>query len=379
MGYRTRDQLLDDVDDLEDCLDRKDRELELVKQHEDQLSDQLHAANEEIDRLNRDLDQVKKERDIARKHEQTTRTRVDSVSMSMTMLNDRIKELIDEYHTTRKYLSKSLDQISILKRQLVKSKQNYNQKWFDDKTSTGDLIVLSINTLQDMVDSDLKKVKTTIKHNDDDYAIVNFDSSSLDDLSDESSDFHAGSVASQASYVPALQHSESVISDSDFCLDLSELMADTESSSLSVSSEEDETGTDNSLILSDTVSSLTEGPSVVNSTSYADTLATDLLDQDIYLQDKLPKKSGNQDEKIHAKLPDGTQIAFKDHYMDHAFTKDEVQELLHGRPIKINVTTKKKEKYQVPSKLARQSFVGLDEKKITYWGFEPNWKEATRI
>lgn len=282
MSYRTRDQLLDDVDDLEDCLDRKDRELELVKQHEDQLSDQLHAANEEIDRLNRDLDQVKKERDIARKHEQTTKTQFDSVSMSMTMLNDRIKDLIDEYHTIRNYLSKSLDRISILKKQLVKSKQNYNQKWFDDKTSTGDLIVLSINTLQDMVDSDLKKVKTTIKHNDDDYAIVNFDSSSLDDLSDESSDFHAGSVASQASDVPALQHSESVISDSDFCLDLSELMADTECASLSVSSEEDETGTDNSLILSDTVSSLTEGPSVVNSTSCADTLATELLDQDIY-------------------------------------------------------------------------------------------------
>ena len=294
MGYRTRDQLLDDVDDLEDCLDRKDRELELVKQHEDQLSDQLHAANEEIDRLNRDLDQVKKERDIARKHEQTTKTQFDSVSMSMTMLNDRIKDLIDEYHTIRNYLSKSLDRISILKKQLVKSKQNYNQKWFDDKTSTGDLIVLSINTLQDMVDSDLNKVKTTIKHNDDDYAIVNFDSSSLDDLSDESSDFHAGSVASQASDVPALQHSESVICDSDFCLDLSELMADTECASLSVSSEEDETGTDNSLILSDTVSSLTDGSSVVNSTSDTDTLVTGLLDQDTYLQDKLPKKSGNQ-------------------------------------------------------------------------------------
>lgn len=294
MGYRTRDQLLDDVDDLEDCLDRKDLELELVKQHEDQLSDQLHAANEEIDRLNRDLDQVKKERDIARKHEQATKTRVDSVYMSMTMLNDRIKDLIDEYHTIRNYLSKSLDRISILKKQLVKSKQNYNQKWFNDKTSTGDLIVLSINTLQDMVDSDLKKVKTTIKHNDDDYAIVNFDSSSLDDLSDESSDFHAGSVASQASDVPALQRSESVISDSDFCLDLSELMADTECASLSVSSEEDETGTDNSLILSDTVSSLTDGPSVVNSTSDTDTLVTGLLDQDTYLQDKLPKKSGNQ-------------------------------------------------------------------------------------
>lgn len=294
MSYRTRDQLLDDVDDLEDCLDRKDRELELVKQHEDQLSDQLHAANEEIDRLNRDLDQVKKERDIARKHEQTTKTQFDSVSMSMTMLNDRIKDLIDEYHTIRNYLSKSLDRISILKKQLVKSKQNYNQKWFDDKTSTGDLIVLSINTLQDMVDSDLNKVKTTIKHNDDDYAIVNFDSSSLDDLSDESSDFHAGSVASQVSDVPALQHSESVISDSDFCLDLSELMADTECASLSVSSEEDETGTDNSLILSDTVSSLTDGSSVVNSTSDTDTLVTGLLDQDTYLQDKLPKKSGNQ-------------------------------------------------------------------------------------
>ena len=294
MSYRTRDQLLDDVDDLEDCLDRKDRELELVKQHEDQLSDQLHAANEEIDRLNRDLDQVKKERDIARKHEQTTKTQFDSVSMSMTMLNDRIKDLIDEYHTIRNYLSKSLDRISILKKQLVKSKQNYNQKWFDDKTSTGDSIVLSINTLQDMVDSDLNKVKTTIKHNDDDYAIVNFDSSSLDDLSDESSDFHAGSVASQASDVPALQHSESVISDSDFCLDLSELMADTECASLSVSSEEDETGTDNSLILSDTVSSLTDGSSVVNSTSDTDTLVTGLLDQDTYLQDKLPKKSGNQ-------------------------------------------------------------------------------------
>lgn len=103
------------------------------------------------------------------------------------------------------------------------------------------------------------------------------------------------------------------------------------------------------------------------------------LDQDSYLQGKLPKKSGNQAEKIHAKLPDGTQIAFKDHYMDHAFTKDEVQELLHGRPIKIKVTTKKKAKYQVSGRLSQQTFVGRDKKKITYWGFEPNWKDATRL
>ena len=65
--------------------------------------------------------------------------------------------------------------------------------------------------------------------------------------------------------------------------------------------------------------------------------------------------------------------------MDHDFTKQEVQDLLHGQSIKIKVTTKKKAKYQVPGKLARQSFVGLDEKKITYWGFEPNWKDATRL
>ena len=65
--------------------------------------------------------------------------------------------------------------------------------------------------------------------------------------------------------------------------------------------------------------------------------------------------------------------------MDLSFTKKEVQDLLHGHVIKIKVTTKKKVKYQVPGKLAQQSFVGRDKNKITYWGFQPDWRNAVTI
>lgn len=87
----------------------------------------------------------------------------------------------------------------------------------------------------------------------------------------------------------------------------------------------------------------------------------------------------NSDNYVHGTLSDGTHIKFKDHYMDHSFTNQEVQDLLHGRVIKINVTTKKKAKYQVPGKLARQSFVGRNKNKITYWGFHPDWSNAVQL
>lgn len=87
----------------------------------------------------------------------------------------------------------------------------------------------------------------------------------------------------------------------------------------------------------------------------------------------------NSDNYVHGTLSDGTHIKFKDHYMDHSFTNQEVQDLLHGRVIKIKVTTKKKAKYQVPGKLARQSFVGRNNNKITYWGFQPDWRNAVTI
>lgn len=87
----------------------------------------------------------------------------------------------------------------------------------------------------------------------------------------------------------------------------------------------------------------------------------------------------NFDNYVHGTLSDGTHIKFKDHYMDHSFTNQEVQDLLHGRVIKIKVTTKKKAKYQVPGKLSQQSFVGSDNNKITYWGFQPDWSNAVQI
>lgn len=87
----------------------------------------------------------------------------------------------------------------------------------------------------------------------------------------------------------------------------------------------------------------------------------------------------NSDNYVHGTLFDGTRIKFKDHYMDHSFTEQEVQDLLHGRVIKIEVTTKKKAKYQVPGKLAQQSFFGRDKHKITYWGFQPDWQNAVTI
>lgn len=87
----------------------------------------------------------------------------------------------------------------------------------------------------------------------------------------------------------------------------------------------------------------------------------------------------NSDNYVHGTLFDGTRIKFKDHYMDHSFTEREVQDLLHGRVIKIEVTTKKKAKYQVPGKLAQQSFFGRDKHKITYWGFQPDWQNAVTI
>lgn len=87
----------------------------------------------------------------------------------------------------------------------------------------------------------------------------------------------------------------------------------------------------------------------------------------------------NSDNYVHGTLSDGTHVEFKDHYMDHSFTKQEVQDLLHGCVIKIEVTTKKKEKYQVPGKLAQQSFVGRDKNNITYWGFQPDWQNAVTI
>lgn len=87
----------------------------------------------------------------------------------------------------------------------------------------------------------------------------------------------------------------------------------------------------------------------------------------------------NSDNYVHGTLSDGTHIKFKDHYMDHSFTNQEVQDLLHGRVIEIKVTTKKKAKYQVPGKLARQSFVGRNNNKITYWGFQPDWRNAVTI
>lgn len=87
----------------------------------------------------------------------------------------------------------------------------------------------------------------------------------------------------------------------------------------------------------------------------------------------------NSDNYVHGTLSDGTHIKFKDHYMDHSFTKQEVQDLLHGRVITIEVTTKKNVKGQVPGKLAQQSFVGRDKNKITYWGFQPDWSKAVKV
>lgn len=87
----------------------------------------------------------------------------------------------------------------------------------------------------------------------------------------------------------------------------------------------------------------------------------------------------NSDNYVHGTLSDGTHIKFKDHYMDHSFTNQEVQDLLHGYVIKIEVTTKKNAKYQVPGKLAQQSFFGRDKNKITYWGFQPDWQNAVTI
>lgn len=87
----------------------------------------------------------------------------------------------------------------------------------------------------------------------------------------------------------------------------------------------------------------------------------------------------NSDNYVHGTLSDGTHVKFKDHYMDHSFTKQEVQDLLHGRVIKIEVTTKKKAKYQVPGKLSQQSFVGRDKNKIMYWGFQPDWSKAVKV
>lgn len=87
----------------------------------------------------------------------------------------------------------------------------------------------------------------------------------------------------------------------------------------------------------------------------------------------------NSDNYVHGTLSDGTHVKFKDHYMDHSFTEQEVQDLLHGCVITIEVTTKKKAKYQLPGKLAQQSFVGHDNNKITYWGFQPDWRNAVMV
>lgn len=103
------------------------------------------------------------------------------------------------------------------------------------------------------------------------------------------------------------------------------------------------------------------------------------LDTDSYLKGKLPPKSGNSADKIKVKLPNGKEISFKKKYMDHTFTEKQLQDLIHGQVVKIKVTTRKGGKYAVPGRLAEQSFTGRDKKKVTFWGFKPNWDEADRL
>lgn len=97
------------------------------------------------------------------------------------------------------------------------------------------------------------------------------------------------------------------------------------------------------------------------------------LDQDSYLKGKLPPKSANSQAKFHGKLADGTEVSFKKNFMHHEFTDPEVEALLAGQAITIEIETKNGQKKRVAGKLAHQSFTGKDHKKVKYWGFKPDW------
>lgn len=97
------------------------------------------------------------------------------------------------------------------------------------------------------------------------------------------------------------------------------------------------------------------------------------LDKDSYLQGKLPPKSANREAKAHGLYKGQTDIAFKKNFMGHRFTDAELQKLLNGDAITIDVTTKRG-KGRATGLLAQQEFVGKDKKKIKYWGFKvSNW------
>lgn len=90
------------------------------------------------------------------------------------------------------------------------------------------------------------------------------------------------------------------------------------------------------------------------------------MDQDQYLQGKLPRKQGHG-ARLSGTTKDGEEIQMNKEFMHHTFTPNEFESLLAGNTIEITAKSKAGKTLHPRIKLEHQSFTKAG-KKYTYWG-----------
>lgn len=144
MSYRTRNELMNDIDSLHRQLDEKRDKLEDSQQHVQELQKKLDESNQKIEELNQRIHDLSQERDNIKSRIARVVSFVEDLRDNRSLSDRDVDSLISEYKKVRGHLSDALNRITILKKQLVKAKDKYNRQWMDQEKDYGDSLISSI-------------------------------------------------------------------------------------------------------------------------------------------------------------------------------------------------------------------------------------------